>query len=318
MSATLTQDGGSDMVALLGIALALGLLGIARLIRGLPLLPSLRAGERVRNSSSRLSAHEQRTLIAGGAVGLVVVLVSRNLVFGVIAGAAVVLWPMVVGGGRVERAALAKLEALAQWTEALRDLAQKGSGLESVIPRTVDTASDVLIVPLRLMSRRLSVKVPLPEALSLFADEVDDASADTVVAALALSARQRRGRLSDVLSTLSEALRDELEQRTKIMRERNMIRREAAQVAALTAVLVIGANMFAPPSLPNEADSAAQVLPLLLAIAFVFVFSRVRKLAEPEIQPRFLSSATEVLEAATYRPKTLPAAARTPLEEGTR
>ena len=36
-----------------------------------------------------------------------------------------------------------------------------------------------------------------------FADEVDDASADTVVAALALSARQLRGRLSDVLGTLS-------------------------------------------------------------------------------------------------------------------
>lgn len=306
------------MVALLGIALALGLLGIARLMRGLPLLPSLRTGNRSGNNSGRRSANEQRTLIAAAAVGLVVVLVSRNFVFGVIASAAVVLWPMVVGGGRAERAALAKLEALAQWTEALRDLAQKGSGLESVIPRTIDTASDVLIVPLRLMSRRLSVKVPLPEALSLFADEVDDASADTVVAALALSARQRRGRLSDVLGTLSEALRDELEQRTKITRERNMIRREAAQVAALTAVLVIGANLFAPPSLTNEADSAAQVLPLLLAIAFVFVFSRVRKLAEPEIQPRFLSSATEVLEAATYRPKAPPGAAQAPREEGTR
>ena len=112
-------------------------------------------------------------------------------------------------------------------------------------------------------------------------------------------------------------IRDELEQRTKIMRERNMIRREAAQVAALTAVLVIGANLFAPPSLPVEGDSAAQVLPLFLAVAFVFVFSRVRKLAEPEIQPRFLSSSAEVLEAATYRPKTLPGA-RTGLEEGTR
>ncbi len=307
------------MVAVLGILLALGLLGVGRLIRGLPLLPSLRAGERVRHTSSRLSAHEQRTLIAGAAVGFVVVLVTRNLVFGVIVGAGVVLWPMVVGGGKAERAALAKLEALAHWTEALRDLAQKGSGLESVIPRTVDTASDVLVGPLRLMSRRLSVKVPLPEALSLFADEVDDASADTVVAALALSARQRRGRLSDVLGTLSEALRDELEQRTKVMRERNVIRREAAQVAVLTGVLVVGTSLFAPPSLPVEGGSAAQVLPLVLAVAFVFVFSRVRKLAEPEPQPRFLSSATEVLEAATYRPRTAmgtPTGGRAALDEG--
>jgi hypothetical protein len=291
------------MVALLGVALALGVLGIGRLIRGLSLLPSLGTGAWVRYSSDRFSAHGQRTFFAGAAAGLVVVLVTRNLVFGVIVGAGVVLWPMVVGGGKVERAALAKLEALAQWTEALRDLAQKGSGLESVIPRTVDTASDVLVGPLRLMSRRLSVKVPLPQALSLFADEVGDASADTVVAALALSARQRRGRLSDVLGTLSEALRDELEQRTKVMRERNVIRREAAQVAVLSGLLVAGASLFAPPTLPVEGDSAAQVLPLVLAVAFVFVFSRVRKLAEPEPQPRFLSSATDVLEAATYRPR---------------
>lgn len=291
------------MVALLGALLAIGLLGIARLARGLPLLPTPSSKRNPRLTLNRFSAHKHRTLLIATAVGLVVVLLTRNPVFGVIAGAGFVLWPMVVGGGKTERAALAKLEALAQWTEALRDLSQKGSGLESVIPRTVDTASDVLVGPLRLMSRRLSVKVPLPQALSLFADEVNDASADKVVGALALAARQRRGRLSNVLSTLSTALRDELEQRNKIMRERNVIRREAAQVAVLTAVLVVGASLFAPPTLPVEGHSAAQVFPLVLAAAFVFVFSRVRKLAEPETRARFLSSAPEVLEAATYRPK---------------
>ncbi|MDN5893313.1 MAG: hypothetical protein L0H93_04745, partial [Nocardioides sp.] len=232
-----------------------------------------------------------------------VVLLSRNFVLAVIAGAAVVLWPLIVGGGKVERATLAKLDALAQWTESLRDLAQKGAGLESVIPKTIPTASDVLAPPLRHLSFRLSVRVPLPEALSLFADEVDDAGADLVVAALALSARQRKGQLSRVLSALSSALRDELEARTKIMRERNVVRREAAQVAGLSAVLVFGATLFAPPALPGPASVASDVLPFVLAGAFFFVFSRVRKLAEPEAEPRFLSAASEVLEAATYRPK---------------
>ena len=312
------------MVAVLGVLLALGLLGIGRLLRGIPLLPDHHGSPsfkgRFRHTNARLRAHRQRPLLIGAAAGFVGLLVTRNLVVGVVVGAGVVLWPMIVGGGKTERAALAKLEALAEWTEALRDLAQRGSGLESVIPRTVDTASDVLVGPLRLLSRRLSVKVPLPEALSRFADEVDDASADTVVAALALSARQRRGRLSDVLGTLSGALRDELEQRTKVMRERNVIRREAAQVAVLTGVLVIGAGLFAPPSLPAEGGTAAQLLPLVLAAAFVFVFSRVRKLAEPELQARFLSSVTDVLEAATYRPRgrsgAPPAGTRRPGEAG--
>lgn len=289
------------MVAVLGVLLALGLLGVGRLIRGRPLLPA--AGGLGRNRGRALSVADQRTLVAAVAVATVVLVVTRNLVFAVVLGAAVVLWPLVAGGGKAERAALAKLEALALWTESLRDLAQKGAGLESVMPRTVDTAPDVLTGPLRLMSRRLSVKVPLPEALSRFADEVDDASADMVVAALALAARQRRGRLSEVLTALSRSLRDELEQRTKVMRERNGVRREAAQVAGLTVVLVLAANLFTYQGLPSDGGAAAQLLPLVLAVAYVFVFARVRRLAEPEREPRFLSSAGDVLEAATYRPK---------------
>ena len=290
------------MVVLLGFLLAVGLLGLGRLIRGLPLFPPglLRVH---RSRPSRFSAKDQRSLMLGLLLGLVVALVTRSLVVGVIAGATVMLWPMIAGGGKAERAALSKLEALAHWTEGLRDLAQKGAGLESVIPKTVETASDVLVGPLRLMSRRLSVKVPLPEALSLFADEVDDSSADMVVAALALAARQRRGKLSDVLTALSHSLRDELEQRTKVMRERNVIRREAGQVAALTGALVLSANLFAPPTLPSSGSGAELVLPVILAAAYVWVFARVRKLAEPEPEPRFLAHASEVLEAATYRPK---------------
>jgi len=290
------------MVMALGALLAIGLMGIGRLAHGMPLLPSTWR-RLTRRRPGRTSWREQQTLVGAVLVFTLVVLVARNLVLGVIAGAAVAVWPLVAGGGKAERAALAKLEALVQWTESLRDLAQKGAGLESVIPKTVTTASDVLTPPLRHLSFRLSVRVPLPEALSMFAEEVDDSSADLIVAALALSARQRKGQLSRLLSALSSALRDELQQRTRIMRERNVVRREAAQVAGLSAVLVLGASILTPPTIPGADSTAAAVFPFVLAAAFFFVFSRVRKLAEPEREPRFLSSADVVLEAATYRPK---------------
>ncbi len=152
------------MVVVLGLLLALGLLGILRLARGLTLIPAGMLQLPRRRSSRALSSKEKRTMITGVVVGAVILVATRNLVFAVIAGSAVVLWPMIAGGGKAERAALTKLEALAQWTESLRDLAQKDSGLESVIPKTVDGASDVLVAPLRRMSRSLSVRVPLPEA----------------------------------------------------------------------------------------------------------------------------------------------------------
>jgi hypothetical protein len=290
------------MVVLLGTLLALGLLAIFRLLRGHPLLPEALT-QLMSRRASRQTLAEQRVYVAAAAAFVVTFVVFRNFVLAVIAGAGVVLWPLVAGGGRAERAELAKLEALAQWTESLRDLGQKGAGLESVIPKTTAAASDVLAAPLRHLSFRLAVRVPLPQALSLFADEVDHASADLVVGALALAARQRKGQLSRVLSALSASLRDELEQRTKVMRERNMIRREAAQVAGLSAALVLAASVFSPPLPPNSSSTATQLLPVALAAGFVFVFSRVRKLAEPENEPRFLSSASEVLEAASYRPR---------------
>lgn len=293
------------LVVLLSTLLAVALLAIVRVLRGQPLVP-VEVSESARLILARNSARnhaERRVLFLAGAAFLVALLVSRNFILAVIVGAAVVLWPLVAGGGKAERAELAKLEALVQWTESLRDLAQKGSGLESVIPRTSIGATDVLAAPLRQLSSRLAVRVPLPHALALFADEVNHASADLVVGALALAARQRKGQLSRVLSALSSSLREELEQRTKVMRERNVVRREAAQVAILSAILVVGATFFSPPSLPNSTSTAAQVLPIVLAAAFFFVFSRVRKLAEPAPEPRFLSSAAEVLDAASYRPK---------------
>ena len=121
---------------------------------------------------------------------------------------------------------------------------------------------------------------------------------------MALAARQRKGQLSRVLTALSASLREELEQRTKVMRERNVVRREAGQVAVLTAVLVLAASLFTPPGLPSGGGAAAHAAARgCWPPAYVFVFARVRRLAEPEHEPRFLSSAGEVLEAATYRPK---------------
>lgn len=290
------------MVVLLGLLLALGLLGLIRLALGHPLLPHGQRGLAKRPARMTVLA-EQRNVVVAAAVAVVVLVASRNLVYAVIAGGAVVLYPLIDGGGKAERAELTKLEALAQWAESLRDLAQKGAGLESVIPKTSVTAAEALAVPLRHLSFQLEVRVPLPQALGLFADEVDHASADLVVGALALAARQRKGQLSRVLSALSASLRDELEQRTRIMRERNGVRREAAQVAGLSALLVFGGSLLSPPSLPGATSVTSQVLPLVLAGAFFMVFARMRTLAEPEKEPRFLSSASDVLEAASYRPK---------------
>lgn len=239
------------------------------------------------------------------AVGLGVLLVTRWPVAGALAAVVVVMWPQMSGGAARERASVTRIEAIAAWTESLRDTNQAASGLEYAIPSTLASAPPSLQTPLRHLNFRLSARVPLPEALALFAEDVDDAGADLVVAALALNARQRAGSLSRVLTTLAANTRTELELRRRVMKERDGVRRQAQQVAFLGLALAAGQAVLVPAWVAPYGTPVGQVVLAALAAAYVGLLFRLRKLAEPEAQPRFLVGPDEVIEAASYKPRTV-------------
>ena len=68
------------------------------------------------------------------------------------------------------------------------------------------------------MVDRLRVRVPLPVALQRFADEMDDAGADLIIAALILNSRLRGPGLRDVLTSLADSARAELDMRQRRQR----------------------------------------------------------------------------------------------------
>ena len=115
----------------------------------------------------------------------------------------VLRWHALFGGAGAERRAIARLEALAAWTESLRDTIAGAVGLEQAIPATAYAASPAIAGELDTLVDRLRVRVPLPVALQRFADDLDDASADLIVAALILNSRLRGPGLRDVLSSLA-------------------------------------------------------------------------------------------------------------------
>ena len=55
--------------------------------------------------------------------------------------------------------------------------------------------------------------MPLPDALRRFADDIDDPSADLIIAALIINARLRGPGLRDVLGALAISVREELDMR---------------------------------------------------------------------------------------------------------
>ena len=123
------------------------------------------------------------------------------------------------GGAAEDRTEVAQLEALATWTESLRDTIAGAVGLEQAIPASLHAAAPVLKPPLALLIDRLRTREPLPEALLRFADDLDDPCADLIVAALVLNARLRGPGLRDVLTALAESAREELDMRGRIEAE---------------------------------------------------------------------------------------------------
>lgn len=287
-------------MAMLGFLLAvgaasLGLLSVVRLSCGISALPSIQ----LRSSLDRTGT---RQLGAALVAGLLALLVTRWALAGLAAAAIVFLWPRLFGGGRAGRRQLEKIEALAAWTESLRDTATAAAGLEQAIPATVGAAHALLRAPVRDLAARLDGRVPLPEALARFADDVDDPAADMVVAALSLNARQRAGGLERILTSLAASSRTELEMRRKVEHERRALRRQAQRIALAVLGFIALQALFARGWVEPYSTPLGQLVLMVLTVIFIGSFARMRSLSNGEAESRFLTSPRDITEIASYKP----------------
>lgn len=281
---------------LLAVGFALGVVGLLRLARGHSLIPTRRG------SARRIDRTLLRRYALASAVGVVVVVATRWPVAGLAAAGLVVLGPRVFGGAAAGRRELAKVEAIASWTESLRDTAGAAAGLEQAIPATLGAAPALLRRQLRDLAARLDGRVPLPEALARFADDVADPAADLVVAALTLNARQRAGGLDRILTSLATSSRVELEMRRKVELERRGLRRQAQRIAGAVTGFAVLQALFARGWVEPYSTTAGQLVLAVLIGLFVAAFVRMRSLSQSEPVPRFLTSADAVTEIASFKP----------------
>lgn len=263
---------------------ALGLIALMVLAQGGSIIP------RLSGSSPLEDSKVAKQLGVAVTVGVVVLAVTR-WPSAAVAGAAVsFVWPNIAGGTSVGRRQLQKVEALAAWTEALRDTAGAASGLEQAINATVASAPPLLARQVRALSSRLIGRVPLPMALAMFAEEVGDSSADMVVAALSLNARQRAGGLDRILTSLAISFREELEMRRKVEHQRRGLRRQALQISGLVITFVLIQTLFSRSIVHAYGTLAGQLVLLMIVVVFVGGLIRIRRLSEPSPQPRFLAA----------------------------
>jgi len=228
-----------------------------------------------------------RTLIAL-VVGLLTAIATGWPVAGLGATALVVGWDKVAGGIGAERTASARVEALATWVETLRDTMAGSAGLEQAIPAAARAAPPLLAGPLTTMVEQLRSRTPLTDALQNLADELDDPTADTIIASLILNAELRGPGLHNVLTGLALSAREEVSMRERITAQRAQSRR-GVQIIVITTVVFIGFTAVFDHDFVSAYDSALGeiVLALILGV-FAAAFTWMRRLAHVEVGGRIL------------------------------
>jgi len=234
-----------------------------------------------------------RVPIAVGAA-LLVLLFTRWPVAAVATGALAFAWPALFGGAAAETKAIARLEGLAAWTESLRDTVAGAVGLEQAIPATAYAASPAISTELTALADRLRVRVPLPQALQKFADEMNDSSVDLIVASLILNSRLRGPGLRDVLTSLSESARAALDMRQRVNAGRRSTRRSVQIVMVVTVAFVLGLSLFNRKYVEPYSTAIGQLVLLLILGLFAAGFVWLRRLASFETPARFLHARDRV------------------------
>jgi Flp pilus assembly protein TadB len=244
------------------------------------------------------SQRRMKQLAAGVGVFVLVLVVTRWLVLAAALGVVVAFWDRAFGGARQERDAINRVEGLATWIEALRDTIAGAVGLEQAIPATAVNAAPSIRPSLNLLVDRLRVREPLPDALMKFARDLDDPSADLVVAALILNSRLRGPGLRDVLSALANSARDELDVRRRVESSRRSTRRSVQVVVGVIVTVAAGLVLFNPAYVsPYGTFEGQLVLAGVLALFAGSVFW-MRKLSGVEEPERFLIGSLDARGAA--------------------
>jgi tight adherence protein B len=265
--------------ALGGAVAALGLVLVVVGLVGVPVAqasPDWRRLLRRRfNRASAWVGSMRRRAVVLVAVPLLTLVVTGWLVAALIAAAAVLWLPRLLSGRRAAETRIVRLEALADWTRRLADVLTAGAGIEQAIEASLASVPSPVSREVGLLVSRLRARRPTEEALRAFGDDLDDPTADLVVAALLLAADRRGRGLARLLTALAGTVEEEVAMRRGVEADRAQPRTTARWVTYITigvssALLVFDRAYVAPFGTP-AGQVVLALIGALFAVAFVWM-----------------------------------------------
>ncbi|QNP74977.1 type II secretion system F family protein [Streptomyces roseirectus] len=270
----------APVMGLLGLGVGCGLLLLIRAWR-LPAKPARRRAPR---------RHAGRWLAAAVGAGLLAWAVTGWVAGGLLVGMAVWNLPHLLGTGAGERGRTVRIEAVAGWTEMLRDTLAAAAGLEQTITATASAAPEAIRPQVTELAARLERGEHLVDALHRLADELEDPTADLVIAALVLSAQHQARQLAPLLGELAATARAQVEMRRRVEAGRARVRTTQRTVVGTTFTFITGLVLFNPAFLTPYDTAAGQVVLLMIGALFTLAFVWLRRMARIEEPERFFTT----------------------------
>lgn len=170
--------------------------------------------------------------------------------------AALLVWaaPALLSATGRAKTGIDRADAVGDWTRRLSDVLLLGTGLEQALIGSARTAPAAIAAQVQALAGRLQAHWPVEAALRAMADEIDDPTADTVLAALVLATRRRGPGLAKALAGLADATAEEVATRRRIDADRARPRATARAVTVITVgvivVALVNTDYFAPYATP--------------------------------------------------------------------
>jgi tight adherence protein B len=180
------------------------------------------------------------------------------------------------------------LEALDRWVRGLAATLSTGRSVTDSIRLSRRTAPPMIADEVARLVSRLDNRWNTHDALQRFADDLDSADADPVVAALMLASDRGAVGASTTLRELAESLQDQLTGRRLIETERNKPYVVVRQVTMITLITLVGVFLLSPGFFAAYRTPVGQVVLSVLIIAYLGSLVLLRRRAKQEPRDRIL------------------------------
>ena len=266
------------LVTLLGCGFAVGLIGtIAGLCRSSAPQRTLRVPVLSRGTLIRAAI----AVACGAATGVL----TRWPVGAVLAATAAYVLPIALGGGRQQKQALARTEAVAVWAEMLRDNLSAAAGLEQTILNTAPFAPPAIHADVNEVAAALRMGTRLPVALALLHDRIDDATGRLVTRALIQASQRQSRQLSELLSEMARRARQRAYLHLRIAPGHARIRTNARIIVGFTLAMATGLTVFNRTFLAPYDAPLGQLVLVVVGIMFGAGFLGITRLAGVGLAP---------------------------------